>query len=128
MRHGETDYNKREQLQGSGINSSLNDTGRRQADLLKRSSSLPVSDAILYSSPLSRAIETGQIVTDRPVGDFKLDDRLKERSFGIWEGKFRHEVGQRMKEVGVRAVLQFFFRLKCLPKNLTYDQKPYASI
>ena len=87
MRHGETDYNLREQLQGSGIDSELNETGRRQANLLKWSNSLPVSDAVLYSSPLRRALETGKIVTSRPEADFKLDSRLKERSFGIWEGR-----------------------------------------
>ena len=42
----------------------------------------------LYSSPLERALQTGEIAMDQDRQAFTLDDRLKERGFGPqYEGK-----------------------------------------
>ena len=41
VRHGETDYNLRGQLQGSTIDAPLNETGRAQAQTLRDACALP---------------------------------------------------------------------------------------
>jgi len=91
VRHGQTDFNRKHLLQGSGINSSLNETGIEEARKLNSNlAALKVNidkfDKI-YSSPLERALQTGEIVTNMTRESFEFDSRLKERSFGIHEGK-----------------------------------------
>ena len=85
-RHGETDDN-REPLRFQGFRDTpLNETGRRQAaELAER----VVGDGIasLWSSDLSRASETAQIVGARIGLQPRLDPRLREASRGQWEGR-----------------------------------------
>lgn len=86
VRHGETEYNRQGIMQGSGIDSSLNDTGIAQAhSLASRLSQRPVD--IIYSSNLQRAKQTADIVAESigPVTRHVLDD-LKEMDWGIYEG------------------------------------------
>merc|ERR1712235_94723 len=42
---------------------------------------------MIYSSPLERAVQTGEIVTGLKRDSFKMDSRLRERGFGMHEGK-----------------------------------------
>ena len=63
VRHGQTDYNLKHLLQGSGINSSLNQTGENEAQKLKNTGKLLMQTDKIYSSPLERAVQTGEIVT-----------------------------------------------------------------
>ena len=63
VRHGQTDYNLKHLLQGSGINSSLNQTGQNEAEKLKNTGKLLMKTDMIYSSPLERAVQTGEIVT-----------------------------------------------------------------
>lgn len=84
IRHGETDWNKQKKLQGQ-CNTSLNDYGRELAsitgDALK-----DISFDYAFSSPLDRALETAKLILgDRDI-EIKTDDRLKEISFGEYEG------------------------------------------
>ena len=65
VRHGETDWNLQRRIQGS-TDIPLNDTGREQAAATGRLLARREWDAI-YSSPLSRAIETGELIA-REVG------------------------------------------------------------
>lgn len=86
VRHGQTDYNKRRIVQGRRIDSTLNATGRTQAEHLARRFADIELDAI-YSSTLRRARETTEAVSaehpDVPV--HHLED-LEEMSWGIYEG------------------------------------------
>ncbi|MGC4175008.1 histidine phosphatase family protein [Demequina sp.] len=86
VRHGETEWNKLDLLQGS-TDIPLSDAGREQARIMAAVLSQLVSpDAVLVSSPLSRAHDTGLAlgaVLGVPVA---LDDRLRERAYGVWEG------------------------------------------
>jgi broad specificity phosphatase PhoE len=84
-RHGETDDN-REPVRVQGFTDTpLNDTGRRQAgELAER-----VADRgfrSLWSSDLSRARETAEIVGARIGLEPRLDPRLREANRGRWEG------------------------------------------
>jgi len=85
-RHGETDYNRDHIMQGSGVDSALNDTGRAQAKALARRLSDEPLDAV-YASTLVRARQTAKIVgaPHEPLPYAYLDD-LKEISWGVYEG------------------------------------------
>lgn len=85
-RHGETDDN-REPIRVQGFTDTpLNDTGRRQAaELAERVA--PLGIVSLWSSDLSRARETAEIVGARIGLEPALDARLREANRGEWEGQ-----------------------------------------
>jgi broad specificity phosphatase PhoE len=87
-RHGETDDN-REPIRAQGWRDTpLNDTGRAQAaSLAERIAALDDPVRSLWSSDLSRARETAEIV-GRAIGMApRLDWRLREGGRGRWEGR-----------------------------------------
>jgi probable phosphoglycerate mutase len=90
-RHGETDWNIAQILQG-WIDVPLNDTGRRQAyELAEALAGARFSQ--VYSSPLQRASETAEIISEvwkLPPPTFH--DGLKERFFGDIQGKPKSEL------------------------------------
>ncbi len=84
MRHGKTDWNEIHKLQGR-TDIPLNEEGRQMAAAAGKEYQDIYFD-ICFCSPLIRAKETAQLVLkgrDIPV---LYDDRLKEMSFGIYEG------------------------------------------
>ena len=89
VRHGETDWNKSHLIQGLTDNP-LNKTGRRQA--VKVANYLNTHDRnwdLIVSSPLKRAIETGEIIA-HTIGyneSIVIKDQFHERIFGALEGK-----------------------------------------
>jgi phosphoserine phosphatase len=84
FRHGETDYNKRGIVQGSGVDSNLNDLGRQQAQaFFERYGHLPF-DAI-WGSELQRTHQTLKGWYDQ--GREILRTRaLNELNWGVHEG------------------------------------------
>jgi broad specificity phosphatase PhoE len=84
-RHGETNDN-REPIRVQGFTDTpLNDTGRRQAaELAERVAGKGIRS--LWSSDLSRARETAEIVGARIGLAPSLDERLREAFRGRWEG------------------------------------------
>jgi broad specificity phosphatase PhoE len=93
-RHGETDWNRDGRWQGHS-DTPLNELGRRQAREL--AAQLDGVDA-LYSSDLARACETAEIVAERLGLEVRTDPRLRERSFGAWEGLTSAEIERRFAE------------------------------
>lgn len=93
-RHGETDWNKEGRWQGH-TDISLNETGRTQArHLAERLASLNI--AHVSASDLARAKETAEIVAAQlGLAVVHVDARLRERSFGVFEGLTRQEVSAR---------------------------------
>ena len=89
-RHGETDWNRELRIQGSS-DVELNDLGRAQARGLAQELEHLDIDAI-YSSDLRRARATAEVVAASHGLDVRLDPRLRERSFGSWEGLTREDV------------------------------------
>ena len=85
LRHGETDFNAKGLLQG-WIDEPLNSAGiavaRATRDGLKRAG---IQFDRVYSSTLKRAIETATIICGECVS-LTLDPRLRELSFGAYEG------------------------------------------
>ena len=89
-RHGETDWNRELRIQGSS-DIELNELGRDQAFGLAQELEHVELDAI-YSSDLSRARATAEAVAASHGLDVRLDSRLRERSFGSWEGFTRADI------------------------------------
>lgn len=84
IRHGQTDYNKQRRMQGT-LPVPLNDEGLAQARCL--AGYLAASDiGAIYTSPMTRALQTAQILAER-LGQLPVQDaRLGEIAFGCFEG------------------------------------------
>lgn len=91
-RHGQTDYNASGRLQGQ-VDIPLNSDGVRQATLSGTALSVFEPTRIL-TSDLSRARETAQALAERTGVEPVPDPRLRERSFGAWEGLTHPEMEQ----------------------------------
>ena len=97
-RHGQTDDN-REPLRFQGWRDTpLNATGRRQAAEL---GGRIAGDGIvaLWSSDLSRASETAEVVGARLGLEPTLDPRLREANRGRWEGRLFSDVADEEPEL-----------------------------
>jgi len=99
VRHGETDWNRDGRWQGHS-DTQLNDAGREQA--CRVAGELGNVD-VIYSSDLARARETADIIAAQ-LGDLevKVDRRLRERSFGAWEGRTASEIESEFAEQHAR--------------------------
>lgn len=96
IRHGEVLANREMRYVGTR-DEPLADSGIVQADLLASAlASLPVR--AVYSSPLLRARETGRRIAEAREVDLRIEPRLREQSFGEWEGLTRAEVLERDRE------------------------------
>ncbi len=90
-RHGETDDNRLPLRFQGWRDTPLNDTGRRQAaELAERLAGEEIVS--LWSSDLSRARETAEIVGRRLGLEVRLDPRLREANRGDWEGRLFEDV------------------------------------
>jgi len=86
VRHGETEWNTLGWLQGTS-DIPLNDNGKNQARRMAAAlATLVAPDAVLVSSPLSRARDTGVALGAQLGAAVELDERLVERAYGPWEG------------------------------------------
>lgn len=90
IRHGETEYNAQSRLQGH-TDIPLNDIGRKQAEDLAKELETTHFDA-LYSSPLSRARSTADILSEHLHLPVQIIEELRERKLGDLEGKSKEEM------------------------------------
>ena len=90
VRHGETDYNKKRLFQGR-LQIRLNEKGKAQAVQLAKSLR-QYKITRIYSSNLSRARETAEIINKSFSLPVIIDARLDERDWGIWENQNRDEM------------------------------------
>ncbi|MGD0025760.1 MAG: histidine phosphatase family protein [Xanthobacteraceae bacterium] len=111
IRHGETDFNVAQRLQGRS-DIGLNARGRQEAgdsggilrDLLARDRRR-AKDCAYVSSPLIRARETMELVRATLGFDpraYDLDDRLMEIAYGEWEGLTMAEIEAREPDAPTR--------------------------
>jgi broad specificity phosphatase PhoE len=97
-RHGETDDNRPPLRFQGWRDTPLNDTGRRQAEALaERVAGQGLVS--LWSSDLSRARETAEIVGARLGLEARLDARLREANRGRWEGRLFDDVAAEEPEL-----------------------------
>ena len=104
IRHGETDWNREGRLQGQR-DIPLNALGRRQAVEAGRrlAAEVPEPGRLPWLvSPLGRTVETALLARTAigldPPG-FLTDDRLKELTFGRWEGETWHDLKKRERDL-----------------------------
>jgi len=96
VRHGETAWNAEHRVQGQ-LDVPLNATGLAQAQAIARALSRETFDAI-YSSDLSRALQTAQplaVLLGLPI---VKDPALRERHYGIFQKLTYAEVKVRFPE------------------------------
>ena len=96
IRHGQTLWNEQRRMQGHS-DSPLTQTGLRQAFLVGRRLE-QIKFTALYSSDSGRARHTARIVADVTGHNVIVDRRLRERSFGIFEGLTGPEIEKRYPE------------------------------
>ena len=104
IRHGQTDQNVAWRIQGQR-DFPLNETGVMQAEAARDAlKELDISFDRVYSSPLSRAVRTAEIVTGADgdeaseAPEIILDDRLKEMDYGPYEGADLKNLPEALKE------------------------------
>lgn len=100
IRHGQTDWNAEGRMQGQK-DIDLNATGRGQAMRNGETLAHVLGDSAsrfdFVSSPLRRTRETMERIRTEMGLDplaYRLDDRLKEVSFGAWEGSTLPELAK----------------------------------
>ncbi len=84
VRHGHTDWNEEGVFRGR-IDIELNPKGRKQADIIGRRLQKVRLDAV-YSSPLSRAVETAVRIASFHSKEVQLCGELIDIDFGRWQG------------------------------------------
>lgn len=92
IRHGETDWNKVRMIQGQA-DIPLNETGQREAEKIAEVLQ-EVDFKKIYASPLQRAYETAKRIHRYHGCEIVQDDRLKEISYGVDEGKNLDEISR----------------------------------
>lgn len=96
VRHGETDWNAQHRYQGWS-DLPLDAVGEQQAGLLAARLAGEQVDAI-YASDLQRAEQTARIISEKHGLPVNVDSRLREMSFGDWEGLTYEEIRTRWPE------------------------------
>ena len=94
VRHGESVYNAEGRIQGQRC-AGLSEVGHRQAMLTATALAVAFPEADLISSDLQRAQETIAPLARELDRTARVEPRLRERSFGAWEGWHRDEVAER---------------------------------
>ena len=85
-RHAESEGNLIPLYQGELPGTNLTKQGTKQARTLGdyfKTQNL----SVIYCSPLARTIQTAEIIANKTGAQVVIDDRLREVSFGEWEGK-----------------------------------------
>ena len=110
IRHGETDLNRENRLQGSkGPNPHLNPVGKKMVEELR--DALLVTPTTIYASPLLRTQETARILNEQFQIPIIPVPELMERDFGTLSGKFRSEIDPKLMETDLEG---------------KYDYRPYG--
>lgn len=101
FRHGETEWNAIGRIQGR-LDSRLTARGRRQAYAmglaLKDIAGEACRDMLVYASPLGRVRETLGLAADAAgldIAGCRFEDKLREITWGEWDGLTRAEIDQR---------------------------------
>jgi broad specificity phosphatase PhoE len=97
VRHGETEWNRREIFRGRA-DVELNERGREQAKALGAALDRRSID-VVYSSPLSRAVETAEAITGPHGMSVEIEDAFIDFHYGTWQGLPHDEVRQRYPDM-----------------------------
>lgn len=99
VRHGETDYNATGRWQGA-LDIPLNAQGRQQAALLAQWL-VAQGETIdrIYTSDLTRAHETAEIIAKVHNLEVEKDLRLRETNVGVFQGLTNHEIDAQYADI-----------------------------
>jgi probable phosphoglycerate mutase len=101
IRHGETAWNVDTRIQGQ-LDVPLNETGRWQAQRLARALAAREPIDVVYTSDLLRAWETARAVSETTGAPVVSDEGLRERGFGVFQGKTFAEIEASLPEEALR--------------------------
>jgi len=97
IRHGETEWNSQQRMQGHS-NSDLSSVGQAQIQALGQwMKNLPFD--LIYSSDSLRAKQTAESITQFSGHELQIDQRLREKNLGVFEGLTSEEARERHPEV-----------------------------
>ena len=97
IRHGETEWNLQKRMQGH-CNSDLSALGKVQIEALGQwMKNIPFDN--IYSSDTLRAKLTAQAITRFSGHKIKIDQRLREKNLGVFEGLTSVEARQKHPEI-----------------------------
>ena len=98
VRHGETDWNVAQRIQGS-TDTPLNETGIMQAQKLAEELAKRETPIIgVYTSKLERAAKTAECVAEKLGKECIVLPGLEEINFGLWEGITWEQVAEQFPE------------------------------
>jgi probable phosphoglycerate mutase len=97
-RHGESTANTLHVFSNHRANHPLTEKGRAQATALANQFSSK-NIAGFYSSPIPRAVETAQIISDLLIIPFIIHDNLREFDAGILEGRSDENAWEEFSEL-----------------------------
>lgn len=100
IRHGETAWNRESRIQGHW-DIPLSALGLAQARSVAQALEGEAID-VVYSSDLSRARQTGEAIVATTGAPLRLESRLRERAFGVFEGRTWTEIGALWPEAAAR--------------------------
>ena len=100
IRHGETAWNVGTRIQGH-LDIALNERGHWQAQRLAQALASEGLAAV-YASDLSRAFETGRYVAQAAGVPIATETGLRERGFGLFEGRTFLEIEAELPEQAQR--------------------------
>ena len=97
VRHGQTEWNRVERFRGQ-VDIPLNETGLDQAAATGLRIAQEWQPSAIYSSPLSRAVETAQAIAQHHNLTTHICSDLTDIHYGKWQGLTLDEVQKRWSE------------------------------
>jgi broad specificity phosphatase PhoE len=97
-RHGQTEWNRVERFRGRA-DIALNETGLIQAEFASKSIQSRWNPVTVYTSPMSRAVKTGEIIAAPHGLSVQPTQNLNDIDYGQWQGLTPDEVRSRWPEL-----------------------------
>ncbi len=97
IRHGECEGNKEKRIRGH-VDFPLNENGIAQAEALAEALT-GKGICRIYSSPLSRAMKTAEIISKKVGADYKADEGFNNICIGIWENRLKAELAAEVPDM-----------------------------
>lgn len=98
FRHGETEFNLQHRQQGSGTDLELTPKGKAQA-LILATKLKPYKPDVIFSSPLKRAVQTAEIVSEISACPLIIKNDLRECFYGVAEGALQSELSEKYPQI-----------------------------
>jgi phosphoserine phosphatase len=98
VRHGQTEWNRVERFRGHA-NIPLNNAGLKQAEATGRFVAAQWQPSVIYSSPLSRAVKTAEMIGSHVSLSVEIHPGLIDIDYGEWQGMTPKEALKRWPEM-----------------------------